>query len=181
MPSLSLHKKLMLLALPALFAAAVLVGWQAGGPGSAQAQEPSPTPTRTATPAASPTPSGTPAASTCAGNIRGNNQTVPAVSGATVRLPAGGDYDVIINPPGAAEPTFTVCHEQSLARVTINAVTCREISESVPNQSGAIIVAQIVESCMTGAAAPAPAVSTTPPPGGITPPNTGDAGLADLD
>jgi hypothetical protein len=143
---------------------------------AAQAQEPSPTLSATASPTPSATPTGTRTPTSCAGTSKGG-QTVPAVSGATVRLPAGGTYDVLINPPGTADPTFTVCHAESLARVTINALTCREVGESVPNASGALIVAQIVESCTTSEVAGATAVAT-PPSGAIQPPNTGNAGLA---
>ena len=101
---------------------------------------------------------------------------MPTASGTTVWLPSGGTYDVLINPPGATDPTFTVCHAESQARVTINAVTCREVSESVPNPSGALLIGQIVESCTTSAVAGTTAVATQTP-GSIQPPNTGDAGL----
>jgi hypothetical protein len=102
---------------------------------------------------------------------------VSALGGASVTLPAGGTYDVLSGPSGAADPTFTVCHKESLARVTINAETCREVSESVPNASGALIVAQIVESCTTTATAGSTVVATQTT-GAIQPPSTGDAGLA---
>ena len=143
----------------------------------AQAQEPSPTPTGTGTvsPTTSPTPTGTRTATDCSGKVKGG-QTVPASGGTTVRLPASGNYDVITNPPGIGDPTFTVCHAESLARVTINAVTCREVSESVPNQTGAILIAQVVESCTTAAVAGATATSSQAP-STIQPPNTGEAGL----
>lgn len=170
--------KTLTLSLTALLVAIAFLALHAGGP-AAQAQEPSPTATGTASVTPSPTPSGTRTATDCAGTIKGG-QTVPAVSGATVRLPASGTYDILINPPGAADPTFTVCHAESKARVTINALTCREVSESVPQQSGALLIAQIVESCTTSATAGATAVAT-PPPGGIQPPNTGSAGLAQSD
>jgi hypothetical protein len=103
-------------------------------------------------------------------------QTVTVVGTTTVRLPAGGRYDVIVAPAGAAEPAFTVCHAESLSRVTINATTCREMSESIPNASGALIIAQIVESCSTGGQV-AGATAVPSQTGGISPPSTGDGGL----
>jgi hypothetical protein len=61
--------------------------------------------------------------------------------------------------------------------VTINALTCREVSEQVPDASGALIIAQIVESCTTSAVAAA-TTTATPTTGAIAPPSTGDGGLA---
>jgi hypothetical protein len=100
---------------------------------------------------------------------------VTASGSSSVTLPAGGTYDITTG-TGAGDPTFTVCHKESQARVTINAQTCREVSESVPNASGALIIAQIVESCTTTATAGSTAVATQTP-GTIQPPSTGDAGL----
>jgi hypothetical protein len=100
-----------------------------------------------------------------------------AASGSTsVTLPAGGTYDITAG-TGAGDPTFTVCHKESQARVTINARTCREVGESVPDASGALIIAQIVESCRTTAVAGSTSVPGQTP-GGIQPPSTGDAGFA---
>jgi hypothetical protein len=177
LPPLSFKFKLGLIFLPALIISIALLQSRGAAPMLVYAQEPSPTAAVSATPAASPTPSGTALPFECAGRTRGG-QTVPAVSGATVTLPAGGSYDVLINPPGAAEPTFTVCHGESQARVTINALTCREVSEQVPDASGALIIAQIVESCTTSAVAAA-TTTATPATGAIAPPSTGDGGLAE--
>jgi hypothetical protein len=97
-----------------------------------------------------------------------------------VRLPAG-TFNITVSAAGGADPTFTVCHVESQARVTIALLTCREISESIPSQpgvaSGAFLIAQIVESCTTSGTA---GVTGTPPAGAtaIQPPNTGDGGLA---
>jgi hypothetical protein len=171
----------------ALSLGAAFFAWHTGALAPANAQEPSPTPTRTATPAATGTVAATPRATEapavaatpfpeCEGAIRGG-QTIAAVSGASVTLPSGEEYDLFINPPGAAEPTFTVCHADSQARVTINALTCREVSESVPDASGALIIARIVESCTTTASAGSTAVATQVSGNTIAPPNTGDGGL----
>jgi hypothetical protein len=176
LPSLSPRQiKLATLSLVVLLAALAFVARHAGDTSIARAQEPSPTATRTATAIASATPSGTAAAGTCSGAIRGG-QTAPAPGGASITLPAGGTYDILTGPSGEPDPTFTVCHKESQARVTINAQTCREVSESVPNASGALIVAQIVESCTTTATAGSTAVATQTP-GAIQPPSTGEAGL----
>lgn len=186
------HSKLTLLGISGLFALLALLTWHIAGSSNARAQEPSPTPTRTATPVASPTvsstaaaspsptPSGTAAATACAGNITGGQTfTVPG-SATTVRLPAG-TFAITVSGAGA-DATFTACHVESQARVTIGLLTCREISESIPSQpgvaSGAFLIAQIVESCTTSGTA---GVTGTPAAGGSTiqPPNTGDAGLED--
>jgi hypothetical protein len=158
-----------------LLAGLAFVARDAAGTSVARAQEPSPTATRTAAATTSPTPSGTAAAGTCSGAIKGG-QTVPATGGASVTLPAGGTYDILAGPTDSGDPTFTVCHKESQARVTINAQTCREVGESVPQASSALIVAQIVESCTTTAVAGSTAVATQTP-GAIQPPSTGDAGL----
>jgi hypothetical protein len=170
-------RSLGLLTLSVVLAAFALAFFALNHGGPAQAQEPSPTPTGTGTvsPTTSPTPTGTRTATDCSGKLKGG-QTVPGAAGATIKLPGSGNYDVIINPPGTGDPTFTVCHVETQVRVTINALTCREISESVPNQSGAILIGQIVESCQTGAVAGATAISSQAP-STIQPPNTGDAGL----
>jgi hypothetical protein len=187
------HSKLTLLAISGLFALLALLTWQVAGSSNARAQEPSPTPTRTSTPSASPTvsstasaspsptPSGTAAATACAGNLTGGQTVTVQGSQTTVRLPAG-TFNITVSAAGSADATFTVCHVESQARVTIGLLTCREISESIPSQpgvaSGAFLIAQIVESCTSSGTA---GVTGTPAAGGsaIQPPSTGSAGLAD--
>ena len=175
-----------LIVLTPLIAAAVGVAVWHGGATPTNAQEPSPTPTRTATaiPTASPsatvspspsaTVSGTPSTTSCAGTLQGGT-TVSVGGGASVTLPAGGTFAV--TPATSADGAFTVCHVESQARVTIIAGTCRETSESVPIASGAIVLARIVESCVTSQAAGATPGATQTTGGTISPPSTGDGGM----
>lgn len=144
----------------------------------ASAQEsPTPSPTTTTTP------------NLCGGTPERGGET-RMIGNNEITLPGGGTFVIQAAPPAARG--YTVCYVEGNARVTIASATCNEVSRDNPtdNESAALLLDAIVDSCEVIAQTPTPTPTTddddddptvTPTATGggtiITPPDTGTAGL----